>query len=165
MEIYRQKCSWGKSPLWMNGLVVLLFAIPFIWQDEQKPLEPWVAITILTAFLALLFSGLFYCPRYIAITPDTLIIKRIVASKVIPLSEIESAEPYQRTMNFVRTCGSGGFLGYWGWFHNQELKHFFVYATNLNQLVLVRLRSGRKYVISCTDAPSMATEIARQLRN
>ena len=97
--------------------------------------------------------------------PDTLVIKRIVASKVIPLSEIESAEPYQRTMNFVRTCGSGGFLGYWGWYHNQELKHFFVYATNLNQLVLVRLRSGRKYVISCTDAPSMATEIARQLRN
>lgn len=108
--------------------------------------------------------SLYYCPMFISVNPTRLTIGRLVVDKHIPVADIESATPYQRTMNFVRTCGSRGFMGFWGWYRNQELRRFFVYGGNLDRLVLITLKSGRKYVVSCTDAATMADKINESVR-
>lgn len=66
-------------------------------------------------------------------------------------------------MNFVRSCGAYGFFGFWGWYRNQELGYFFVYATKLDQLILLKLKSGRQYVLSCENAEKMADVVNHYL--
>ncbi|MDE6113250.1 MAG: PH domain-containing protein, partial [Bacteroidales bacterium] len=52
----------------------------------------------------------------------------------------------------------------WCWYLNLERGKFFVYANRLDQLVLVKLKSGRKYVLSCENADKMADAINHYLQ-
>lgn len=64
-------------------------------------------------------------------------------------------------MNFVRTFGSGGFFGWWGWFRNQELGKFMVYASDLDHVFLVEIKSGKNYVVSCSDPETICDEVCK----
>lgn len=162
---YRQPCNWSKFASWVTVLTVTVFVVlSFVYVGGDSDKTKWAFVIIRWILILMLLGGLYYCPRYVEITPSRLIIDRLLTKKQIPVSEIVSAVPYQRTMNFVRTWGSGGLFGFWGWFRNQELGRFFVYATSLDQLVLVTLGSGRKYVISCENAQEMACQITLRLR-
>lgn len=85
--------------------------------------------------------------------------------KEIPLMDISRAEPYKVTMNFARIFGSGAFFGWWGWFHNQELGRFMVYATNLDHVFLIETGKGKKYVISCRDPETMCSKIRNAIHS
>ena len=68
-------------------------------------------------------------------------------------------------MNFARIFGSGAFFGWWGWFHNQELGRFMVYATNLDHVFLIETGKGKKYVISCRDPETMCSKIKNAIHS
>lgn len=162
---YRQPCNWSRFSQWTTVIVMALFAgLSFIHTDAAGAPREWALEILRWAFLLILLSGLYYCPKYVEVTPSRLIISRLLTKKYIPMSDVVSVEPYQRTMNFMRLCGSGGVFGFWGWFRNQELGRFFVYATSLKQLVLVTLASGRRYVVSCENAQEMAAQIAMRMK-
>lgn len=87
--------------------------------------------------------SLFFFPLEIQVTPKSLNIVFSLYVKEIPLMDISRAEPYKVTMNFARIFGSGAFFGWWGWFHNQELGRFMVYATNLDHVFLIEAGKGK----------------------
>jgi len=48
----------------------------------------------------------------------------------------------------LRLFGSGGFLGWFGFFYNGSLGRFWAYAGNRDDLVLLTKTDGRKIVLS-----------------
>ena len=159
---YKQPCNWSRYSIVVTIIFVVVTVLLGCFSTDGDSPRYWAVNICRYAFVLAILSGLYYCPRSVEITPSRLVIRRLLTKKYIPVGEIVVVAPYQRTMNFVRVCGSGGVFGFWGWFRNQELGRFFVYATSLKQLVVITLASGRKYVISCENSQEMAAQI--QLR-
>ena len=62
-----------------------------------------------------------------------------------------------------RVCGSGGWFGYWGWFHDRELGRYFAYYGKSSDCFLVRLRNGRNYVIGCQNSQTIVDEVCKKI--
>jgi hypothetical protein len=156
-NVYRQTCVWGTVPICLTVLLVVAAVSLSLFK------EAWAIVVLRAIALVVILCGLYFCPKYIAVTPSQLVIGRLLTKRTIALNQIASVVPYQRAESFIRTCGSGGVCGYWGWFRNNEVGNVFVYATRMDQLLLVTLSSGRKYVLSCKDAKTMADNILLHL--
>lgn len=102
--------------------------------------------------------GLFYCPISIEVNADSLIIHRMIKDKCIPYNQIAVVDRCFPSAGGLRMCGSGGFMGYWGYFHDIIIGSYFGYYGDRSQCILVRLKSGRQYVVSCKE-PDRLLEI------
>ncbi len=112
-------------------------------------------IRVLPIAGALVIAGVFVvilllAPRSYVVGTDGIVVNRLGPSLVIAyeciqeLRRIDSGE-----IGFAwRIFGSGGFLGWFGWFYSQSLGRFSVYATNQRDLVLITKTDGTKIVIS-----------------
>ena len=85
-------------------------------------------------------------PIRLTIGNDKIILHRLFGAINIPIKDIIEikAIPNSETAFSIRIFGSGGLFGYLGKFKNT------MYATNLNELVLIRTNS-KKYVFSCKN--------------
>ena len=159
---YRQPCNWDNKSILMTILIFIVWGtLPFIQQHDSFQNYTLNLVGILIFILVI--CGIYYCPKYIEATNSLLIIGKLISKKVLPLADIASVTPYQHTMNFGAPLGSSGFMGYWGHYRNQELGKFSVYGTSLDQLILVILKSGKQYVISCKNAEEMSNQINLRL--
>ncbi|MDE5877841.1 MAG: PH domain-containing protein [Muribaculaceae bacterium] len=95
--------------------------------------------------------GLFYCPVSIEVDTDKFIIHRLLKDKHIPYNQISAVDRCFPSAGGLRMCGSGGFMGYWGYFHDIIIGSYFGYYGDRSQCVLVRLKSGAQYVVSCEE--------------
>ena len=147
MNRYSQKSKWSRFCIVTTVLIL--------------------AVVIVTAFMPLYNEA----ERnntiisIICVTGNQLLINRFFSPKKILLNDIASVELYSGSTRFLKVCGSGGMFGFYGWYKNQELGRFFIYATNLKELICITLMSGKKYMISCEDAQSMYKEINLRLSN
>lgn len=122
------------------------------------------AFIILSITLVMLIgTGLFYSPKYIEISEDALIIQRSLNSKVIQYSDISTVDRCMPSAGGLRLCGSGGFMGYWGYFSDIIIGTYFGYYGDRNQCILIKLKNGRQYVISCTSPTEMTNAINEKL--
>ena len=80
------------------------------------------------------------------------------------MTEVASVKLCPPTMGAIRICGSGGFLGYWGWFQERDLGKYFAYYGKASDCFLVTLTDGRKYILGCQNAPEMVEYIAKQIK-
>lgn len=137
----KYKCVWSKfvTTVTVVVLVVLAFAIYKLHETEHT------AISYL--LIAVILGSLAYAPLYIEVTVDSLIVKRVFGSLVIPRSNIVSIGLYTSRFG-VRKFGSGGLFGYLGWFWTSEVGNYFSYSTDENSQILI-VTPTRKYVISC----------------
>lgn len=108
--------------------------------------------------VCLLAAGIFYCPVSIGVTYETVTIHRLLKNRIISYSDISSVERCSPSAGGLRLCGSGGFMGYWGYFHDIIIGSYFGYYGDRNQCVLIRLKSGRQYVVSC-EQPNLMLEV------
>ncbi len=141
--------------------LVLLIGI-FLWQYNKYGNDAivWVLLGIMVFWA---FSCLFYSPLSIELTDDSLLINRSLRIKEIPLSAIYSVELCPPTMGEKRICGSGGMFGYWGWFSQRDLGKYFAYYGKASDCFLVKLKSGKQYLLGCEDAPEMVEEIRKRI--
>lgn len=138
-------------------LVTILALMVITWGDGDE-------FYILSAvFIGLILSGLYFYPTEIEATSDAVVIKRVLRPKTIPCSAISSVSRCWPSAGGLRLLGSGGFMGYWGYFNDITIGTFFGYYGNRNQCILLKLKDGKQYVISCLDPDAMITEINRNL--
>jgi len=81
-------------------------------------------------------------------------------AQICEIQRIDSAE-----IGFAwRTFGSGGFLGWFGWFYSRRVGAFLAYATNRRDLLLVTMNDATKIVISPypADAFLLAAQSSRR---
>lgn len=138
-------------------LVVLIgctFVIPEIWW--QIGWGVFVAV--------MLIISLCYMPMSIGADENAIYINRSLKIKAIPMTDVVSVKLCPPTMGAIRVCGSGGFLGYWGWFKERDLGKYFAYYGKASDCFLVELSNGHKYMLGCQNAPEMVEYIAKQIK-
>lgn len=167
MENYHQKSKWSRFCV-MTTTIILIVVVVIAFMPLYNIAERNnIAISIVCgiALIEMIVMELYYCPVSIIVTQNQLLIRRFFTSKNIPLNEIASVEIYSESTRFLKVCGSGGMFGFYGWYKNKELGRFFIYATNLKELICITLISGKKYMISCEDARNLYNEINHRLSN
>lgn len=135
-------------------LIGCTFIIPEIWW--QIGWGGFISI--------LLIICLCYMPISIGANETAIYINRSLKIKTIPISEIASVKLCPPTMGAIRICGSGGFLGYWGWFRERDLGKYFAYYGKSSDCFLVELTNGSKYMLGCKNAPEMVEYISKRIK-
>lgn len=108
-------------------------------------------------------SGLWYMPTSISADDKELKINRTFKTSSIPYSEISSVKLCMPTMGAIRIFASGGFMGYWGLFHEGDLGRYHAFYGKGSDCFLVTLKSGTKYMLGCKDPKEIVDFINRHL--
>ena len=125
--------------------------------------ELYTYISILF-FVIICFVPVFmYAPKRVLITEDSLILEKGMGKLVLPVSEISDIEEYGKCALGFRTFGSGGFMGYIGKFYNKDIGHYTAYVGNCSEMFLVRMKNGKKYLLSCNNYWSVVWQIRAML--
>lgn len=142
--------------------ILALVAVICIWQLNQHQ-NVIACMILLTLIVVLCLVGLFYSPMILRLTDDSLNVETSFRVKKFPLSEIEEVRICPPTMAERRLFGSGGFMGYWGWFSERSIGKYFAYYGRASQTFLIRLKSGRQYMLGCRDSKEMADALTNLL--
>ncbi|MBM6882286.1 PH domain-containing protein [Bacteroides caecigallinarum] len=147
-------CTWsmGVTVITAITVIILVASTYFIWTDDFPSSMLWLKYTLIVVFIATIIGGLGYMPIRLTIGNDKIILHRLFGAINIPIKNIIEikAIPNSETAFSIRIFGSGGLFGYLGKFKNPKLGSYTMYATNLNELVLIRTNS-KKYVFSCKN--------------
>lgn len=118
--------------------------------------QTYTTILLVIALAGWCAATVYYMPRAISADEKELKVHRPLRAKRFSYSDIASVKPILPTLGERRICGSGGFLGYWGWFSDDELGRYFAYYGKASDCFLITLRNGRKYMLGCRNARRMA---------
>lgn len=144
------------------GLILPLFLLfdPSVGETERIVLLLSTAIVAVSIVVAAL-----YAPRRVELRERSLRVRRLAGSLILPYGEIKAAEPFDpvRARRLIRTFGSGGLFGYLGQFYDRRDGFYRIYAGDLGQALLIRLRSGRRYVISCERPGEMLAGLRQRI--
>lgn len=139
----------SNSSITLTMLTLIVFvALPALVYKTGSEIS--FILCCLAICLALLLS-LFYVPMAIEVTDEQLIIHRALKKKRIALNNISGAEPMAVAPDTRRVCGSGGFMGHWGWFSSPTIGSYFAYYGQSTNCILIKLKSDRKYLLGCFD--------------
>ncbi|MDE6643621.1 MAG: PH domain-containing protein [Muribaculaceae bacterium] len=145
----------------MSILAVAILVALLVY--EIKFHQYWRLVILGVALVAIIVTIGIYAPRAIAVKDDHIIVKRFLTPKMIPLKDVESVQLISPTMAERRLLGSGGWMGYWGWFKDGEVGRYFAYYGKASECFLVKLKSGRQYMLGCKDTQEMVDYIQSQL--
>ncbi len=140
-------------------VVIIAFIVGIVssWGINDKI---WWLVGI---FVVLMAFGLFYSPISIEAAESAVVIHRAVKTKAIPYSLIRSVDWCYPSAGGLRLCGSGGFLGYWGYFNDIIIGTYFGYYGRRDQCILIRLKDDKQYVVSCQNPDEMLVLINSKL--
>lgn len=140
-------------------LIALAIGCVCTWSD---PVKFWLLCGITFVLLA---CGMWWGPVSVTAADGALSVLRVIGRRrVIPYSDIVSIEVYQPTMGTRRVCGSGGFMGYWGWFREYNgAELYFAYYGRSSDCFLVTLRDGKRYVIGCREPQTIIDAVRTAL--
>lgn len=135
-------------------LIGCTFIIPELWWQIG-----WGVFVVV-----MLIISLCYMPMSIGADENAIYINRSLKIKSISMTEVKSVKLHTPSSGTIRTCGSGGFLGYWGWFREREIGQYFAYYGKMSDCFLIELKDGRKYMLGCQNAPEMVEYINKQIK-
>jgi hypothetical protein len=144
----------AKALTFIVYLIVLAVALSrFVYTKDAGSFEMNYDKWAFLIALIVLFSAYPYRVKKYIITDDSLIVKRLIGSKKIPLKEIASARLLEtgELKLILRTFGSGGFYGYFGKYYDSHLGVMTFYTTQRENRILVELKNGKKIVLSPDD--------------
>lgn len=107
---------------------------------------------MLAAFIitTICIVGYLFAPQKYVVTPDRIIVWRFGPKVIILASSIEKVD-FIELSNMIRTCGTGGFFGSYGWFYSSQLGNFRAYISRTDKLVVLRLKGANPVVLSPDD--------------
>ena len=142
----------------MIALMVWVFFYSLDLHGPRWSIVMWGALAV-----SLCFAALVYMPLSLEVNDRELLIRRPLKIKSIPLSQIADIRPCAPTMAARKIFASNGWFGYYGWFSEADLGRYFAYYGKSSDGMLVTLKSGRKYLLGCKDAPQMLEAIKERL--
>lgn len=138
-------------------IVTLIAVIIISWESKRD------CVISSALFIVILIVSLFYMPVSVETGSDSLIIHRYLKSLQIPYDSISKAERCYPSSGGIRLLGSGGFLGYWGYFSDIMIGNYFGYFGDKTNCILVRIKNGKQYVIGCEDTRDMLEDIQSKI--
>lgn len=143
--------NWSGG-VWAVTIVtlVVLAGTGFYLESLQWPRSMlWLKYLLTIILLTTVIAGVGYMPMRLKANDEKVTVRRLFGSLEIPLNEvIDTRRIFKSEIDgSIRTFGSGGLFGYLGRFKNDRLGNYTMYATELNNLILVRT-NNKKYVFS-----------------
>ena len=150
------EASWDRSVkgLTIFVLLIILIGITFVSFSimngsiaSDNTLLPWIGIII--GVLSIVIAYIMRPLRY-KVGQSIIIIDRPIGNIEIRKTDIQRVQLLDRSAfgKSIRGFGVGGLFGYMGKFYSKSMGHYTAYVTNRNNLVLIKLKSGKKYLIS-----------------
>ncbi len=104
-------------------------------------------------------------PLTLGISPDSIKAKMVLGSINIPLDQVVSIEKIPSSdIKLTRyLMGSLGFFGSWGAIKIPNKGKFYMYATELDNLILVKTNFYRSYIFSCTEREAFIEQVQKQI--
>ena len=158
----KKRVQFSTWSLIMSILTMAFLIFLCCYQFEKTGLEfyCWLLLGIIVVWSSF---TLFYSPMYVVLTEDSINVERLIRTLSIPLDEIAEVKICPPTMAEHRICGSGGYFGYWGWFREASIGKYFAYYGKASETFLIRLKSGKQYMLGCSDSQEMAKELGQTL--
>lgn len=131
-------------------MVPCLLLFPVITIGEALAHHQWIFISLLTILVLLMLYAVLLRPLHYELDDQLLTIQRQANPIRIPLAEIEGmALVDPKNLGFgLRVFGSGGFLGYFGFFYYKGEGIVRANFTSKQNMVMIKLHNDRKYLIS-----------------
>jgi hypothetical protein len=148
------KAPWSTSLIVISVLATLLclgatFGIPLLSAPKHGG-EVWMWLGWLP--LALVFGCALFTVRGYTITPDAILVHRLLWATRLPRAGLKSAEFVPKAMcGSLRTCGNGGFFSFTGFYWSKTFRSYRAYVTDLNRTVV--LRYERRTVVVSPESP------------
>lgn len=143
-------CPWSRGVIFLTAITVIILSIStyYVWTNELI----WLRYTLIIIFLGTIIGVLLQMPLRLTIENNKIILHRLIGSIHIPFKDIIELRgiPNSETAYSIRLFGSGGLCGYLGKFRNKKIGNYTMYATNLNELILIRT-DRKTYVFSCKN--------------
>jgi hypothetical protein len=109
---------------------------------------------------AVIAGAALFAVRGYAITPEAILVKRLLWNTRLPRAGLESATfSPESVRGSIRTWGNGGFYSFTGLFWNRELGSYRGFVTDYSKIVVLRY-SGRKPIVISPGEPE---EFAREV--
>lgn len=159
-------CPWslGVTVITTIIIIILVASTYFIWTDDFPSSMLWLKYTLIVVFIATIIGGLGYMPIRLIIENDKITLHRLFGAINIPIKDIIEIKAIENseTAFSIRIFGSGGLFGYLGKFKNKKLGYYTMYATDINELILIRT-DRKTYVFSCRNRDEFIESV--KLRN
>lgn len=147
-------------------LLVISGGIVYILLDK---LPPWGWLLKAAIILPIIFAVV-YCiyltPLKLILDDSHITIKKVIGCDTINTEEIISIEemPASLVKNSIRVVGSGGLFGYLGKFKNSIIGRYRMYATEIDNLVMIRT-ADEITVVSCSSREEFIKAVKRRIEN
>ena len=148
------KAPWCTSLIVVSALATLLclgltFGIP--WFPAPKHCGE-VGRWLRWLPMVLIIGSALFTIRGYSISPDAILVRRLLWATCLPRAGLRSAEFVPNAMRkSLRTCGNGGFFSFTGFYWSKSLRSYRAYVTDLRQTVV--LRYERRTIVVSPDSP------------
>lgn len=163
MDKYGQMSIWNKTMMIASIIIILLFSGLLCMIGIQRTWTSYIIYTLYGLFIFITVIALSKVPLDVSVSDTIFRINTPLRAKIIPLERIKSArqvpDDYQISLRF----GSTGYFGWWGLFKSPEDGTVIVFASNLEELMLVEFVSGKKYIVSCSNAKEMSRQVEERI--
>lgn len=143
----------------LTVVVLILFIVGFFFTDSKNELVIYSIIVIPT----ILFS-FYYCPISVEADASGITLNRLMSKpKRFEYKDLKLVDTCIPSAGSIRLCGSGGFLGYWGYFNDIIYGNYFGYYGSRDHCFIIELKNGKKYILGCDDNVTLVKYIKSQI--
>lgn len=131
-------------------VITIIFDAVLIWIVADAYMNSLLLFEII--FLLVFVACALFVPLRLIVMKDTIKIIRPIGTVKIEMKDIVCCHTIEDEKQFfdqiIRTCGSGGVYGYWGYFRHKKYGKIRFFATHRKQCFLIKLKDGKYYAIS-----------------
>ena len=144
------KAPWCTLLIVVSALATLL-CVGVTWKNQ-----PWAADHrdgwLAWLPLGLVFGCALFTIRGYTITPDAILVHRLLWATRVPRAGLQSARVDPKSLRWsIRTFGNGGFFSASGFYWNKSLGFYRAFITDPRRAVI--LRFARRTFVVTPDAP------------
>lgn len=153
--LFECKSSMDRGTIRKSIFVLVAFAVIItitllISSKSKDKISIFIALGLLALYLAALVYGILNTPYSYQLSNELLVINRRRTPLKIPLNEIQVVRDFNKDdrKGLVKTFGAEGIIGNIGRFTTDMHKKLHVLTSRDSNWTLVRMKSGKKYIIS-----------------
>jgi len=149
-EIHQSKDVIWVTRLTSGFLAILFILMVWIYLEQSSILGMFFLMITLISIILTPLIAVIYAPTVYRVTPNAVLLDRFMGPVKIKRSEIDSVEEVdtQYLSHSLRTWGSGGMFGYYGYFWSKKNGSFFAMSKSRKNLVLIKTKAGKKFIVS-----------------
>jgi Bacterial PH domain len=142
-----------KSIFVFVGIALIIAILLFISRKSEENISILVALGLFALYFAALAYGILNTPYSYQLSKELLVINRRRSPLKIPLDDIQKARVFSNDdrKGLVKTFGAEGVIGNLGRFSTDMHEKLHVHTSRDTNWTLVRMKTGKKYIISPDD--------------